>query len=108
MVCQKNYSLSSYPELILNAGIYVVLALMGIQLLMNRIHKQKISLVYSIVMFSITTAWFITNTKTNEILLIEETYNQAYKFSLYCSSTNIAATALSAILIMGSDLLLVS
>jgi hypothetical protein len=98
---------AAYTINVLSYGIYVVLALMGIQLLMNRIHKQKISLVYSIVMFSITTAWFITNTKTNEILLIEETYNQAYKFSLYCSSTNIAATALSAILIMGSDLLLI-
>jgi hypothetical protein len=89
-------------------GIYVVLALMGIQLLLQRKLQQKISLIYSIIMFCLTTAWFICNTKTNEILLVEETYNEAYKFSLYCSSTNVAAVALSSIQFMGSDLLLVS
>jgi hypothetical protein len=81
---------------------------MGIQLLIPRRSEQTISLVYSVIMLVITTAWFILNTRTNEITLVEETYHQAYKFSLYCSPTNIASVALSSVQIIGSDLLLVS
>jgi hypothetical protein len=80
---------------------------MGIQLLMARKLQQKVSLIYSLVMLCITTTWYILTTRTNEIEMVEATYHQAYKFSLYCSGTNIASVALSSIQFIGSDLLLV-
>lgn len=68
-------------------------------------------MIYSLLMFIITTAWYFTNNETTKIQLVELPLNPNYggsDFELYCTKTNIAAVALNTLQIIGSDALLVS
>jgi hypothetical protein len=90
-------------------GVYVALSLTAIQLQLQRQSPQKVMLIYSLVMFFVTTAWYILNMKTWEILIIEMVYySDYYQHSLHCSGVNIASTVFASAQFIGSNILLVS
>jgi hypothetical protein len=60
-------------------------------------------------MLVITTAWFITNTRNNEVGIIEANIGNVPTYTpYYCSADNILTTALMTMIYIGSDVLLVS
>jgi hypothetical protein len=85
----------------------MVIVFLSIKLLIRRTHQHKVNIAYSLVMLAVATTWFILTTRENEIELIEAQYHQSYEFNLYCSATNIGSGALSSVIIVGSDILLV-
>jgi hypothetical protein len=104
ITCRASYSQLCHMVL----GVYITLFLTAIHLQLRREHPQKVLLVYSFVMFCITTAWYILSMKTSEISFMDAIYDPSHGLSLQCSKENIAVSALSNILYMGSNILLVS
>jgi hypothetical protein len=88
-------------------GVYIALSLTAIHLQLQRQSPQKVMLIYSLVMFLITTAWYILKMKSSEELIIEMMYYSSDEY-MACSKVNIATTALSSVQFIGSNVLLVS
>jgi hypothetical protein len=86
--------------------MYLVLAVMGVQILLRRRQaQQKVAPYYSLFMLAVTTAWYLNTAIVTEVVMIENADDP--DSNSYCAPTNIAAVALSSVQFAGSDLLLV-
>jgi hypothetical protein len=88
-------------------GIYLPVALMGIEVLLRRRRQQKLTLYYSCFMLVLTTVWFVLTNIANEVVTVEVPYNNVDPSSESCAQINIVASALSTMQFLFSDLLLV-